>query len=101
MDDLEPHLTLRTFGQDTTACIKGFMYDDDVSHLAPSYSNMHRVVGPLSTGTYIPIGILNNQDHIPKVQKSGSGYAVSSTKDKNDENVEVRTISTPTCIFHL
>ncbi len=72
-----------------------------VSHLASSYPNMHRAVGPLTIGTYIPIITLNGQDHVPKVERSGSGYAMASTKNKNDPNVEVRTISTPICILHL
>ena len=62
---------------------------------------MRRSEGSLTTGTYIAITQVDNQDHISRARSNGIGHDVVGTKDKNDENVEVRTILTTTCISHL
>lgn len=54
---------------------------------------MRRVEGPLATGTYIVITRLNNEDQLAtsKARKNGIGYEMLTTKNRNDENIEVRT----------
>ena len=62
---------------------------------------MRRAEGSLTTGTYIAITQVDNRDHISRARSNGVGHDVVGTKDKNDENVEVRTILlTATCISH-
>lgn len=61
---------------------------------------MRRVEGPLTTGTYVAITQVDNKDHISRARSNGVGHDVVGTTDKNDENVEVRTILTATCISH-
>jgi len=50
------------------------------------------------SGTYI--AICNSDDKVLKVEEKENGYHMSGTKNKNDENAEVRTIPTPTGIFY-
>ena len=61
---------------------------------------MRRAEGPLTTGTYIAINRLNNEDLIAKVSSNGTGHDVLGTKNRNDENIEVRTMSATTGISH-
>jgi hypothetical protein len=61
---------------------------------------MRRAEGSLTTGTYIAITQVDNKDHISRARSKDVGHEVVGTRDKNDENVEVRTILTATCISH-
>jgi hypothetical protein len=61
---------------------------------------MRRAEGSLTTGTYIAITQVDNKDRISRARSNGVGHDVVGTKDKNDENVEVRTILTATRISH-
>ncbi len=56
---------------------------------------MQRAEGNLITGTYIAICNPNSDNHVAKAEAKGDGYQVSGTKNRNDENTEVRTMSTP------
>ncbi|KAK2465087.1 hypothetical protein APHAL10511_002895 [Amanita phalloides] len=49
---------------------------------------MHRAMGSLSTGTYLIIGSMNKQDHLPRVEREDTGHKLRSTKNKQDENIE-------------
>lgn len=68
--------------------------------ITPDHSNMRRAEGPLTNGTYIAITRPKNEDLIAKVRSNGTGHDVLGTKNRNDENVEVRTMSATTCISH-
>ena len=59
---------------------------------------MRRAEGPITTGTYLGTTRAGNKDLVPKARSNGTGHEIVGTKDKNDENVEVRTILTATCI---
>jgi hypothetical protein len=63
---------------------------------------MHRAEGPLTTGTYLAITRPNNEDLLAnaKVRSDGAGHEILSTMNRNDKNVEVRTMSAATCISH-
>jgi hypothetical protein len=56
---------------------------------------MHRVEGNLTTGTHISICNWNGNDTIATAEARGDGYQPLGTKDRNDENPKVRTITTP------
>lgn len=58
---------------------------------------MHRAEGTLTTGTYV--AICNNDGRVIKAESKGNGYHMSGTKNRNEENTEVRTISTLAGIF--
>ena len=60
---------------------------------------MRRAEGPLTTGTYIAITSVNDQDQLSRARSNGIGHDVVGTVDRHDENVEVRTVSTTTCIL--
>jgi hypothetical protein len=65
------------------------------------YSKMDRAQGNLTTGIYVAICNLNKDDNVAKVETQGNGYQILGTKDRNDENTEVRyTIPTPTDVFY-
>jgi hypothetical protein len=51
---------------------------------------MQRAEGNLTTGTYI--SICNSDGSVGKVEAKENGYQVLGTKNRNDENTEVRTI---------
>ena len=59
---------------------------------------MHRAEGPITTGTYIAITRVNNQDQITKAGRTEIGHEAVGTNDRNDEDIEVRTISTSSCM---
>jgi hypothetical protein len=61
---------------------------------------MRRAEGSLTTGTYIAITQVDNKDLLSRARSNGVGHEIVGTRDKNDENVEVRTILTATCISH-
>ena len=56
---------------------------------------MQRAEGNLTTGAYIVICNLNGNESVGKAEAKGNGYQVLGTKDRNDENPAVRTITTP------
>jgi hypothetical protein len=60
---------------------------------------MQREEGNLTTGIYVAICNLNKDDSVAKVEAQGNGYRILGTKDRNDENAEVRTIPTPAGTF--
>jgi len=61
---------------------------------------MRRAEGNLTTGTYISICNADSDESVAKVEAKGNDYQVLGIKNRNDENSEVRTISTPTGVFH-
>ena len=63
---------------------------------------MRRVEGSLATGTYLVFTRPNNEELLAnaKERSNGAGHEISSTMNRNDENVEVCTMSTTTCMSH-
>jgi hypothetical protein len=61
---------------------------------------MRRAEGSLTTGTYLAVTQMDNKDLFPRARSNGAGHDAVGTRDKNDENVEVRTILTASCISH-
>ena len=55
---------------------------------------MRRAEGPFTTGTFLVITRLNDQDQLAKVRSNGTGHELLGTKNRNDENIEVCTVST-------
>ena len=62
---------------------------------------MHRAQESLTTGTYVAICNLDKDDSVAKVEAKGNGHALLGTKNRKDENTEVRTLSTLTGMFFI